>query len=58
MIAMTSRDWGSLSDRGFDFAVVIYIMAGLLVVGFICNLMIKPVTEEHFAKATLAEATA
>ncbi len=40
------------------YSVVIYIMAGLLVVGFICNLMIKPVTEEHFAKATLAEAAA
>ena len=39
------------------YSVVIYIMAGLLVVGFVCNLMIKPVTEEHFAKATLAEAT-
>jgi MFS family permease len=40
------------------YSVVIYIMAGLLVVGFIANLMVKPVTEEHFAKATLAEATA
>jgi MFS family permease len=40
------------------YSVTIYIMAGLLVIGFICNWMIKPVSEEHFAKATLSEATA
>ena len=40
------------------YSAVIYLMAGLLVVGFIANLMVKPVAEEHFAKATLAEASA
>jgi MFS family permease len=40
------------------YSVTIYIMAGLLVVGFICNWLIKPVAEEHFTRATLAEVTA
>jgi MFS family permease len=40
------------------YSVTIYIMAVLLVIGFICNWMIKPVAEEHFATGQIAEATA
>lgn len=30
------------------YTVTMYIMAGLLVVGFLCNLAVKPVEEEHY----------
>jgi MFS family permease len=40
------------------YSVTIYIMAGLLVIGFICNWLVKPVAEEHFTVGTIAEATA
>lgn len=33
--------------RGDAYTVTMYIMAGLLLVGFICNLMIKPVHAKH-----------
>jgi len=39
-------------DRGVPNAqaynVTMYILAGLLVIGFICNLMVKPVSERHY----------
>jgi MFS family permease len=40
------------------YSVTIYIMAGLLVIGFICNWLVKPVAEEHFTVGSIAEATA
>ena len=40
------------------YSVTIYIMACLLVVGFVCNWLIKPVAEEHFVHGGIAEATA
>jgi len=40
------------------YSVTIYIMACLLVVGFVCNWLIKPVAEEHFTVGSIAEATA
>jgi MFS family permease len=33
--------------KGEAYAVTMYIMAGLLVVGFICNMFIKPVDPKH-----------
>lgn len=33
--------------RGDAYTVTMYIMAGLLIIGFICNLFIKPVDEKH-----------
>jgi hypothetical protein len=33
-----------------------YIMAGLLVIGFICNWMITPVAQRYFLKPGAAEA--
>jgi hypothetical protein len=30
------------------YNVTMYILAGLLVVGFICNLMVKPVAERYY----------
>ena len=47
------------------YNVTMYILAGLLVVGFICNLMVKPVDERHYmtqdeldrAQATLRAAS-
>jgi MFS family permease len=32
------------------YTVTMYIMAGLLIVGFICNLLIRPVHEKHYLK--------
>ena len=29
------------------YTTTMYIMAGLLVVGFICNLLVRPVDERH-----------
>ena len=29
------------------YTVTMYIMAGLLVVGFVCNLLVRPVDERH-----------
>ncbi|HEY4438844.1 MAG TPA: OFA family MFS transporter [Candidatus Elarobacter sp.] len=40
------------------YSVTIYIMACLLIVGFVCNWLVKPVSEEHFAHGGIAEATA
>ncbi|HEU4994534.1 MAG TPA: OFA family MFS transporter, partial [Gemmatimonadaceae bacterium] len=33
------------------YTVTMYIMAGLLVVGFVCNLLVRPVDERHGAEA-------
>jgi hypothetical protein len=35
-----------------------YIMAGLLVVGFICNLLVRPVDERHVTAEYAAASTA
>ena len=40
------------------YNVTMYIMAGLLVVGFFCNLFIKPVHERHHMSAVQGEAHA
>ena len=31
-----------------SYDVTMYLMAGLLVVGFICNLAVRPVEERHY----------
>jgi hypothetical protein len=39
-------------DRGVPAAqaynITMYVLAGLLVVGFFCNLAVRPVAERHF----------
>jgi MFS family permease len=40
------------------YSVTMYIMAGLLVVGFICNWLVKPLDESHYVKTGVSEATA
>ena len=34
--------------RADAYTVTMYILAGLLVLGFICNWMVKPVAEQHY----------
>lgn len=34
--------------RGEAYTVTMYVMAGLLVIGFICNFLIRPVHNKHF----------
>jgi MFS family permease len=36
----------------------LYILAGLLVLGFVCNLLVRPVAERYFMKETPADAKA
>jgi MFS family permease len=38
------------------YSVTMYIMAGLLVIGFVCNWMITPVAQRYFLKPGAAEA--
>jgi MFS family permease len=38
------------------YSVTMYIMAGLLVIGFICNFLVTPVDERVYAKSQLGEA--
>jgi MFS family permease len=38
------------------YTVTMYIMAGLLLVGFLCNLAMHPVRDKHFLKVAEAEA--
>ena len=38
------------------YAVTMYIMAGLLVIGFICNWLVTPVAQRYFVKPGAAEA--
>ena len=40
------------------YSVVVYIMAGLLVIGFVLNWMVKPLDERHYVQTGAAEATA
>jgi len=40
------------------YSVTMYIMAGLLVVGFFCNLAMKPLNESHYASVSEVEALA
>ena len=40
------------------YAVTMYIMAALLIVGLVCNMLVRPVSEEHYVAAGAAEATA
>lgn len=37
------------------YSITMYIMAGLLVLGFISNVMVKPVAEKHFFKSELVD---
>jgi hypothetical protein len=40
--------------QAYDTAM--YVLAGLLVLGFLCNLMVRPVADKHFmSEAELAE---
>jgi len=34
------------------YNVTMYVMAGLLVVGFVCNALIRPVDERHYIRET------
>ena len=49
-------------DRGVAkadaYSITMYLMAALLVVGFVCNLMIRALDERHFVKRPLREARA
>ena len=36
------------------YSVTMYIMAGLLIVGFICNYLVKPLDERHYVKVAEA----
>jgi hypothetical protein len=40
------------------YNVIMYILAALLVLGFICNMLIKPVDPQHHMKTDAAEAAA
>ncbi|GAC1660035.1 MAG: OFA family MFS transporter [Candidatus Elarobacter sp.] len=42
--------------RADAYSVTMYIMSGLLVVGFICNWMVTPVSERYYVKAGSAKA--
>jgi hypothetical protein len=39
------------------YNLTMYLMAGLLVVGFLCNLFIRPVHERHHMPAVQGEAS-
>jgi MFS family permease len=41
---------GVPNDRSYDFTM--YVMCGLLVVGFICDLLVRPVDERHYYRAS------
>jgi hypothetical protein len=36
---------------GQSYTVTMYLMAGLLVIGFICNLLVRPVASHHHMAA-------
>ena len=40
------------------YSVTVYVMAGLLIVGFICNWLVKTVDEHHYVTTGAADATA
>ena len=40
------------------YSVTMYLMAGLLVIGFVCNFLITPVAQRYFVKPGAAEAVA
>ncbi|MGI4810513.1 MAG: MFS transporter small subunit, partial [Janthinobacterium lividum] len=40
--------------RGTAYAQTLYILAGFLVVGFVCNLLIRPVADRWFMRETSA----
>jgi len=42
--------------KGEAYAVTMYIMAGLLLVGFVCNMLIKPVDAKHYMRDDAAKA--
>lgn len=42
--------------KGEAYAVTMYIMAGLLLVGFVCNMLIKPVDAKHYMRDDTAKA--
>jgi len=33
------------------YSITMYVMAGLLIVGLLCNLAVRPVDEHHFLEA-------
>jgi hypothetical protein len=42
--------------RAEAYSVTMYILAGLLAIGFVCNLMIQPVAKKHYmSRAQIAE---
>jgi hypothetical protein len=36
-------------DKANAYSTTLYIMAGLLVIGFICNFLVTPVGDQHYA---------
>ncbi len=42
--------------RAAAYDITLYILCGLLVIGFVCNLLIKPVSEKHYMTAQELEA--
>jgi len=43
------RDHGVPGPHAYDFTM--YLMAGLLVIGFLCNLAVRPVDQRHYMSA-------
>jgi MFS family permease len=43
--------------KGDAYSVTMYICAGLLVIGFICNYLVKPLDERHYIQTSAAGAT-
>jgi MFS family permease len=46
-------DHGVPAEQAYN--VIMYVLAGLLLIGLICNLMIKPVAEKHFMTSAQLE---
>jgi MFS family permease len=44
--------------KGDAYSVTMLICAGLLVIGFICNYLVKPLDERHYVKVAASEAAA
>ena len=38
-------------DRASAYQLVLHIMVGLLIIGFLCNLLVRPVAEKYWARS-------
>ena len=47
------RDSGVPGSHAYDFTM--YLMAGLLLIGFLCNISVRPVAERHYMSAEQLE---